>query len=91
MHIVELGVLLPQPLEGVPGQLVPAMVVQAFHGAERDEPHRLPGRELCDGERGDGADCVEDEGFGEGGIEGPEGVGDVDLCDKKGEVRVMIS
>ena len=55
------------------------MIIQTLQRAECDEPHRLPGRELCDGERGDGADCVEDEGFGEGGIEGAEGVGDVDL------------
>ena len=47
MHIVILRVLLSKPLERVPRQLVPAVIVQTLHRAQGDEPHRLPSRKLC--------------------------------------------
>ena len=50
MDIVKLRVLLAQPLEGIPRQLVPAMIVQALHRAQCDEPHSLPRAELRNGE-----------------------------------------
>lgn len=55
------------------------MVVHAFHHADGAEPHRLPDGEAGEHERERRADGVEEEGFGEGVVEGAEGVGHVDF------------
>ena len=81
VDVVELRVLLAQPLERIPRQLVPAMIVQALHCAQCDEPHGLPRGELGNGDRANGANGVEDEGFRERGVESTEGVWDVHLCE----------
>ena len=55
------------------------MIIQTLHRAERDKPHRLSGGEPSNGEGPNRADCVEDKGFEDGGVEGAERVRDVDL------------
>ena len=63
------------------------MVVDAFHDADGAEAHCLAD---CETGRHEGEGCangVEEEGFGEGVVEGAEGVGDVDFV----VVRVHIA
>ena len=59
------------------------MIIQTLHRAERDKPHRLSSCELSNGEGPNCADCVEDKGFEDGGVEGAKRVRDVDLEDRK--------
>ena len=79
MHIMKLRILIITPLQRIPRQPIPAMVIDALHDGERAEAHGLADREAGEGEGEGGADCVEEEGFGESVVEGAEGVRDVDL------------
>ena len=87
MHIMERRVLLIQPLQWIPGDSIPAMVVDAFHDRDGAETHGLPDRDAGERQRERCADGVDDEGLREGVVEGAEGVGDVQLM----VVRVHIS
>ena len=78
MYIMKSRILLVPPLQRIPRQPIPAVIVHALHHADGAEPHRLTDGETGDHERECGADGVEDEGFGEGVVEGTEGVGDVE-------------
>ena len=72
------GVLLAQPLQRIPRHAIAAVVIDAFHdgnGGKADELTRGQAREH---HREGGADCIEDERFGEGVVKGAEGVGDID-------------
>lgn len=63
MYVVEDGVLLIEPLKRIPGKRVAAVVVDAFHHGEIDEPESLS-RCQARGEKGDGgADGVNQDGF----------------------------
>lgn len=79
MDVMKSGVLLVAPLQRIPRQPIPAMVVHALHDADGAEEHGLPDRKAREHEGEGGTDGIEQEGFGEGVVEGAEGVGDVDL------------
>ena len=63
MHIMERRILLTQPLQRVPREAIPAMVVDAFHDRDGAETHRLPDGEAGERERERRADGIDDEGF----------------------------
>ncbi|KAL8902461.1 MAG: hypothetical protein Q9207_004682, partial [Kuettlingeria erythrocarpa] len=63
----------------VPGQPVAAVIIDALEDGDGAEAHGLANREAGEHEGDGGADRVEDESFGEGVVEGAEGVGNVDL------------
>lgn len=55
------------------------MVIDALHDADSAKAHSLADGEAGEHERERGADGIDDEGFGEGVVEGAEGVGNVDF------------
>lgn len=55
------------------------MVVDALEDGDGTEAHGLADSEAGEHEREGGADGVEEEGLGEGVVEGTEGVGDVGI------------
>ena len=63
MHIMERRILLIQPLQRVPREAIPAMVVDPFHDRDGAETHRLPDGEAGERERERRADGVDDEGL----------------------------
>ena len=79
MHIMKLRVLLVSPLQRVPRQPITTMVIDALHHGYCAEAHCLADCETREHEGEGGAYCVEEEGFGEGVVEGAEGVGNVYL------------
>ena len=78
MNIMKRRILFVPPLQRIPRQPIPAVIVHALHHANGAEPHRLTDGETGEYEGESGADCVKDEGFGEGIVEGTEGVRDVE-------------
>lgn len=79
MNIMKLRILLIAPLQWIPWQFIPTMVIHPLHHADGTEAHGLADCETGEHEREGSADCVEKEGFREGIVEGAEGVGDVDF------------
>ena len=79
MDIMIQRILPRQELKRVPRNRVAAVVVRGFERGERGEGDGLAGREAghVDGEVG--AEDVDDELLVDVGVEGSEGVGDVDL------------
>lgn len=55
------------------------MVIDALEDGDGAEAHGLADCEAGEHKGDGGADGVEEEGFGEGVVEGAEGVGNVDL------------
>lgn len=55
------------------------MIIHALQNRDGAETDGLTDREAREHEREGGADGVEQEGFGEGVVEGAKGVGDVDF------------
>lgn len=68
-----------QKLKRVPRDRVAAVVVGGFEGGERDEGGGLAGGEAGDVDGEVGAEDVDGELLVNVGVEGAEGVGDVDL------------
>ena len=85
------GVLRPEPLERIPGQHVPAMIIDRLHHRKRDEPHGLPDGQAGEIQRGRGADGVEDERLEKVGIKCSECVGDVDPVVDRVEVYCEVA
>lgn len=79
MNIMERSILLIEPLKWVPRQSIPTVIINALHDRDSAEAHGLADREAGEHKGDGGAGCVEEECFGEGVVEGAEGVGDVDL------------
>ena len=79
MHVMKFRILLIAPLQRIPRQAIATMIIDALHDGEGAEAHGLTNREAGEGEGEGGADGVEEEGFGEGIVEGAKGVRDVDL------------
>lgn len=79
MYVMKPRILLPQPLQRIPRQTVPAMVIHPLQHGDGAEADGLTDGEARKHEGEGGADGVEEEGFGEGVVEGAKGVGDVDL------------
>lgn len=51
MHIMKFCVLFAEPLQWVPGQLIPAVIVNALEHGERGEDRGLSSCEAGEGER----------------------------------------
>ena len=59
MDVMKRSVLLIAPLQRIPGQPIPAMVVHALHNADGAEEHGLADREAREHEGEGGADSIE--------------------------------
>lgn len=77
MDIVVLSILLIVPLQWIPRQSISAMVVDALHHTDCAKTCRLPDGKAGEHKGERRANCVEEEGFGDGIVECTEGIWDV--------------
>lgn len=77
MNIMKRRILLITPLQNIPRQAIPTMIIYPLHHTNSTEAHRLSDSQAREHEREGSTNRIKKEGFGEGIVEGTECVRDV--------------